>query len=52
MTPEAQESFIKIELRKAYLLACQFYYTYESCIFLGEVRAKLGRSALVGTNFI
>ena len=29
------------------LLACQFYYTYESCIFMGEVRAKLDLGALV-----
>ena len=42
-TLEAQYTVVKIDLRKAYLLACQFYYTYESCIFMGEVRAKLDR---------
>ena len=31
----------------AKILACQFYCTYESCIFMGEVRAKLDCSAKV-----
>ena len=32
---------------KENLLACQFYYTYESCIFMGEVRGKLDCGTIV-----
>ena len=46
------ETFMKIGLRETYLLACQFYCTYESCIFMGEVRAKLDRGAIVWSIFI
>ena len=33
--------------RETYVLACQFYCTEESCIFMGEVKAKLDRGAIV-----
>ena len=42
-----QQTFMKIGLKKVCLLTCQFYYTYESCILLGEVREKLDRGAIV-----
>ena len=38
-------------LKESLLLACQFYYTYESCLFMGEVKAKLDRGAIVFTIF-
>ena len=38
-------------LKESLLLACQFYYTYESCLFMGEVKAKLNRGAIVLTIF-
>ena len=42
-TQEAQKTFVKIGIRKAYLVACQFYYIY---ILMGKVR-KLKRGAIV-----
>ena len=38
-------------LKESLLLACQFYYTYESSLFMGEVKAKLDRGATVLTIF-
>ena len=46
-TREKHNRLVKIGFRKTYLLACQFYYTYESCTFMGEVRAKLDRGSKV-----
>ena len=42
----------KIGLRETYLLACQLYCIYESCTFMGEVRAKLDLGVKVWTIFI
>ena len=39
------------QLKESLLLACQFYYTYESCLFMGEVKANLNRGAIVLTIF-
>ena len=38
---------VKIGLKETYLLACQFYFTYASCIFMGKVRAELDRGAIL-----
>ena len=37
---------MKIGLRKAYLLASQFYYTYEGCIFTEKPTEELDRGAI------
>ena len=37
----------KIDLRENYLLDCQFFCTFESCIFIEDVRAKLDRGTIV-----
>ena len=37
---------MKIGLRKAYLLASQFYYTYEGCIFTEKATEELDRGAI------
>ena len=52
-TLEAQLwDFCENRLKETYLLACQIYCTYESCIFIGEFRAKLDCGARVWTIFI
>ena len=38
---------VKIGSRENYLLTCQFYCTYESCIIMGEDRVKLDLGAKV-----
>ena len=45
-TRDTTVRLVKIGLRETSLIVEQFYCTYESCIFMGEVREKLDRGAI------